>query len=322
MPITDGIGHSEYTRQKHDNLAGILKMHLDICRGIDQRNALRCWWYFDMNAGDGRGSPAVAWSVLNTCQPPFSWQFVFSEHHYPSYCALGDRFDGFPGVACHYEDNRAVASHYHNQITRLDYGVVFHDPNGGEIDLDMLRNFRDSRLDVVIYYSAAGNKRLDTAFQGRRGVRLGRIVAEDVKQHWLIRLPEGKHQWTMLIGSNWVDFPAWERRGFYKLRSEAGQNIYDRLNSTARERTQRNERLEGFNSPPYRTYAEYLKHPTFLAVRAQVMQRAGGICEVCHTARATQVHHLKYPKWGTFDVPENMVAICYPCHCTAHGKPQ
>lgn len=73
---------------------------------------------------------------------------------------------------------------------------------------------------------------------------------------------------------------------------------------------------------PYRSYEEYLRHPTFLAIRAQAMDRAKGICEVCKVRRATQVHHLRYPKWGTFDVPENLVAICYPCHCEAHGKPQ
>lgn len=75
-------------------------------------------------------------------------------------------------------------------------------------------------------------------------------------------------------------------------------------------------------TPTYRTYREYLKHPTFLAVRAQVVERAGGICERCNARPMTEVHHLRYPKWGTFDVPGNLIAVCHPCHCEIHGKAQ
>lgn len=34
----------------------------------------------------------------------------------------------------------------------------------------------------------------------------------------------------------------------------------------------------------------------------------------------TEVHHLQYPPWGTFDVIENLLAVCHECHCTIHGK--
>lgn len=50
------------------------------------------------------------------------------------------------------------------------------------------------------------------------------------------------------------------------------------------------------------------------------MQRAGGICERCRRRPATEPHHLRYPKWGTFDVPENLIAVCHACHCELHGK--
>lgn len=49
------------------------------------------------------------------------------------------------------------------------------------------------------------------------------------------------------------------------------------------------------------------------------MDRAGGRCVRCG-AHATEVHHLRYPPWGTFDVPENLEPICHACHCLAHGK--
>jgi hypothetical protein len=71
---------------------------------------------------------------------------------------------------------------------------------------------------------------------------------------------------------------------------------------------------------PYRSYAEYLAHPTFRAIRAKAMKQAHYVCQRCHKARATQVHHLRYPVWGTFDVVENLLPVCYRCHCEIHGK--
>lgn len=71
---------------------------------------------------------------------------------------------------------------------------------------------------------------------------------------------------------------------------------------------------------PYNTYAEYLRHPTFRAIRRKAMEAANWTCQKCHKARATQIHHLRYPKWGTFDVIENLLPVCHRCHCEIHGK--
>jgi hypothetical protein len=71
---------------------------------------------------------------------------------------------------------------------------------------------------------------------------------------------------------------------------------------------------------PYRSYDEYLRHPRFLAVRAVAFRRAAGACERCRRNMPTEVHHLRYPKWGTFDVPANIIAVCHRCHCDIHGK--
>lgn len=71
---------------------------------------------------------------------------------------------------------------------------------------------------------------------------------------------------------------------------------------------------------PYRGYQEYLRHPRFLEIRAEVFARAAGKCERCDRRPPTEPHHLRYPPWGTFDVPENMTAVCHQCHCEIHGK--
>ena len=44
------------------------------------------------------------------------------------------------------------------------------------------------------------------------------------------------------------------------------------------------------------------------------------MCERCKQRPVTEVHHLRYPPWGTFDVVDNLQAICHECHCEIHGK--
>lgn len=70
----------------------------------------------------------------------------------------------------------------------------------------------------------------------------------------------------------------------------------------------------------YKTYQEYLSHQRFRAVRKQAINAAGGTCVDCKKKKATEVHHIKYPHWGTFDTVENLVPLCHSCHCIRHGK--
>ena len=73
-------------------------------------------------------------------------------------------------------------------------------------------------------------------------------------------------------------------------------------------------------TPAYRTYSEYLQHPRYRSVRAEALKRAGGVCEHCKARPVTEVHHLQYPPWGTFDTVDNLLAVCHECHCEIHGK--
>jgi len=69
----------------------------------------------------------------------------------------------------------------------------------------------------------------------------------------------------------------------------------------------------------YKTYQEYLQHPKYKVVRNERMLFAKGLCEICNSL-ATEVHHRRYPKWGTFDVMSNIIAVCHHCHCKIHNK--
>jgi hypothetical protein len=74
-------------------------------------------------------------------------------------------------------------------------------------------------------------------------------------------------------------------------------------------------------SPPYSNYSEYLAHPCYLAIRKIALDRAGGVCERCNERSVTEVHHVEYPPWGTFEKnADNLLAVCHECHCEIHGK--
>ena len=67
----------------------------------------------------------------------------------------------------------------------------------------------------------------------------------------------------------------------------------------------------------YSSFDEYLATPQFRSVRAAVLERDNRRCTVCGEA-ATEVHHVRYCKWGEFDTEDNLVSICHGCHCDLH----
>jgi hypothetical protein len=66
-------------------------------------------------------------------------------------------------------------------------------------------------------------------------------------------------------------------------------------------------------------YNFYLKSNEWQWLKNEVMYRAKGICELCGNISATAVHHVKYPKVFSEDHPDNLLALCKPCHEKQHG---
>ena len=199
------------------------------------------------------------------------------------------------------------------------YGLVYADPIRDEIPHELFTKAAKlmPRVDLLSYVAA-------TQYKRRRGADPGRPFLSDHvraigKKFVLIRRPRTAWHWTFILLTNW-EIPEWTRQGFYRLDSETGSQIMDQLNLSTREHLEMANTPLPFEREPYRSYAEYLRHPRFLKVRAVVFTRAAGLCERCHQRPPTEPHHLRYPPWGTFEVPENMIAICLPCHCEIHGK--
>jgi hypothetical protein len=54
-------------------------------------------------------------------------------------------------------------------------------------------------------------------------------------------------------------------------------------------------------------------------LRWQVMDRAGGICEICFKEPATQLHHVCYPT-GRREQLRDLCAVCNRCHSRLHDR--
>lgn len=64
-------------------------------------------------------------------------------------------------------------------------------------------------------------------------------------------------------------------------------------------------------------YQKYIMSDEWVEKRAGAIARAGGRCEVCRHARATQAHHLTYARLGD-ERPEDLQAVCVSCHARHH----
>ena len=66
-------------------------------------------------------------------------------------------------------------------------------------------------------------------------------------------------------------------------------------------------------------YAAYLCSREWSVIREAVRKRSGGVCERCFRNPMNAAHHLTYVRKYA-ERPEDLQAICIPCHEFTHGK--
>ena len=106
-------------------------------------------------------------------------------------------------------------------------------------------------IDFVVYLSATNIKRVRRFEQATGRDAKVKLLTDYMKSidksTWIIRKPMGKHQWTFAIGSNWVKFPDWEKRGFYRIDSDEGKSMLERLTYTDGEIDNMSGQMSFFN---------------------------------------------------------------------------
>lgn len=64
-------------------------------------------------------------------------------------------------------------------------------------------------------------------------------------------------------------------------------------------------------------YNHYLNSQEWAAMREVILARASWTCEQCGQNKAAHVHHLTYERFGA-ERPEDLMAVCIPCHEQLH----
>lgn len=66
-------------------------------------------------------------------------------------------------------------------------------------------------------------------------------------------------------------------------------------------------------------YRSYLQSPDWQKRKAERIRVDGGVCQMCLSAPATEVHHLNYYNMGDESIMTDLVSVCHPCHMKIHN---
>lgn len=270
-----GFGHGPFTRQKYDDFAEFFGLHTRICRHIFDRWPDRGYpyLYLELNAGPGLWCPPDARDVLVTGTPllacrrlhelaaggRFPYVAHLLEQEPATYSFLreavesGSELDLLDAdrVVVSQGDHEVLAPAVLNQwgswlargdFTRV-YGLIFHDPTGlpnFALLRRLVRHRAAQHLDLLIYLQATALKRnLNRPADPDRGAPLAARLTRIDKRYWLVREPDGQHQFSFLLGTNWADFPAWKRLRFHRVDQPEGRDLLERLSFEREEYQQR-----------------------------------------------------------------------------------
>lgn len=246
MPVMNGLGYGAQTDEKQDHFRKILSLHMDIVQSI---RFAKGYTFIDMNAGCGRyngieGSPCIFIQERNRLSKPNRGIFIESCGNHASClkAIVGDE----PDVFIHNEDHGDALRRFKNKLP-IGFGMIYHDPSGQVPNFELLSEISNysafRRVDIMIYLSATNIKRIRTSGRCDGAKCLEDYIPTINKKSWIIREGSGKHQWTFLIGSNWVSFPDWKKLGFYRLEDSRGSSIMNRLNHTSSELSSKSGQL-------------------------------------------------------------------------------
>lgn len=238
------------TEAKERGLSLTFQSNLWVFRRLKSRfsNSKFKYFHFDLNCGSGWnddvdciGSP-IAFVDSASAVGVESYYAGFCDNDEQTISILSNHIKIATDERCHcfYEDNVDFVSKIRNIIIENGenpdkvIGMVLSDPNGTSVPIDALSELSVSvpRLDIAIHWNSAAFKRVRGAFGVDRPT-LELALSKIKKEHWFIRKPIGRWQWTMLIGRNYnsTEIP----EGFYALNSPSGQSIFAKCNYTENE---------------------------------------------------------------------------------------
>lgn len=304
-PKNESIGHSKVTPDKQFRLDKMLRQHMNVVKAIldKYKNMPQKYYYFDLNAGDGTniencsGSPLIFLEAVNGSGLDYESHFIDIEH--ANIHELKKRMPSNDSrVSIHLGDNSEVMDRLIKNISlnhrQYAYGLIYTDPNGRP-DFDLLGRISTAlpKFDILIRCNVNAIKR-----NGQKPIEQ---LAKIHKQQLIIQEPlsSDKWQWAFMLMTNYADYKAWEKHGFYRADTPRGLAIMRRLNYTNKE------------------LLESTVASMFGTEKKEAIRRSGGRCERCGNANATEIHHKVY---RGRERSEDLLHVCHKCHCDIEGE--
>lgn len=252
MPVVNGQGFGDDTEAKQSDFRYLVGYHLNVvnCMITKARREGKTfpppeYWYFDITAGCGvhpetgdPGSPVIFKQEAASAGIPFTaWFFDCHPHNC---CALRERFHDDSSVNVIGGDHNETLMATIPDVDRPRLGLLYCDPSGNIPPFDLLAAFADhkitSRIDILINVPSTSLKRVYAANKDKGHKHLHEYLAGIPKDVWLIRQPQGKHQWSFIIGTRWASMPEFKRIGMHKIGTPEGDEVLRRLTFSERER--------------------------------------------------------------------------------------
>lgn len=244
MPIENNIGFSECTGTKQEHFGKLVAMHTTLVSGRwpDEK-----YVYVDLNAGSGsyngvNGSPLIFLDAASKCKRGY-----FEAHLIEKDKSNAEKLQEL--IQPYITDN--IKAHVYNQDNKdflktakqknikAKFGLIYTDPNNTDIPVDVLAKICTSTqfksVEILVYVSATSLKRVRTSSLVKKQPYLKDIITPINKKYWQARTPQGRHQWTFLLGTNWQGFPVLQNQGFVKMNTYMGNRLFGHLNLTKKE---------------------------------------------------------------------------------------
>lgn len=228
---------SEWTPIKNHIVNGLMGMLMRASRSSMLRfpQSYPTYHYIDMNAADGSGGSEFFLSIAHAIGMPY--QALLIERDKRRYADLEARYAQWQCVYTHHGDHcQAAPTYCHRYLQGKPYGLVYND-NCGIPSWDTLASIgrlpSAEHIDFIINCPATAIKRVRRVF--KRDEFLIDSLNTIAKKYWMVRYPEGRWQWTVLMGTNWAS-KEWRAQRMYDINSPEGQEALDILNRTRGER--------------------------------------------------------------------------------------
>lgn len=255
--MTDRTGYrrSPNTAIKQSHLRHILHQTMGRINGVRLSKSWACQHmpiYFDLFAGPGREPDGTPGSPLIFCeiaaQQPYPFEAHFYEYDAETALQLAQHLTNDPNdrdtYHLHTANNMTVAEVLPVRPIRWRYGIAYADPSNADLvgSLNPLRLIAIAypHVDIVLNYAAASWKR---QIELDHYQCLLDLLPTFPKQRWFIREPIDCFQWTMLIGTNYLDYRASERRRWHDIRTTRGNELLMRAALTREQLAERGVRI-------------------------------------------------------------------------------